>query len=250
MEPSVEVLGSGPRVVLVHGSVTNGRATWSRQRPLAERFELVIPNRAGFVPNPPVERTDFDVDVPLVHSLLGTGGHLVGHSYGAVVSLLAAQRRPELVRSLTVVEPPALSVARGRPAVEEFVAGMDRHWAESPRDALAFLRGFLRIVGSHGVERLREPLPEHLERGTRVLMVERLPYEAEFDLDALAAAPFPKLVVSGAHSAALDAVCDVLEERLGAERAVLPGAGHGVQRLGEPFNELLAGFLDRAERAA
>ena len=34
-----------------------------------------------------------------------------------------------------------------------------------------------------------------------------------------------------------DTVCDVLEERLGAERAVLPGNGHAVQRLGEPFNE-------------
>jgi len=39
----------------------------------------------------------------------------------------------------------------------------------------------------------------------------------------------------------------VLEERLGAERAVLPGAGHSVQRLGKPFNELLAEFVLRAE---
>ena len=50
-------------------------------------------------------------------------------------------------------------------------------------------------------------------------------------------------MVSGAHSAAFDAVCDVLEKRLGALRAVLPGAGHGPQRLGEPFNELLASFV-------
>ena len=73
-------------------------------------------------------------------------------------------------------------------------------------------------------------------------MVERLPWEAEIPLDDLAAAPFPKLVVSGGHSAAFDAVCDVLAERLGALRAVLPGAGHSPQRLGEPFNELLASF--------
>ncbi len=39
----------------------------------------------------------------------------------------------------------------------------------------------------------------------------------------------------------------MLEERLGAERAVLPGAGHSVQRLGEPFNELLSEFVLRAE---
>ncbi|HEY8074091.1 MAG TPA: hypothetical protein VIF62_08280, partial [Labilithrix sp.] len=59
--------------------------------------------------------------------------------------------------------------------------------------------------------------------------------------------PFPKLVVSGAHSAAFEAIADVLEERLAAERAVFPGAGHSVQRLGALFNETLAAFVDRAE---
>jgi hypothetical protein len=54
-------------------------------------------------------------------------------------------------------------------------------------------------------------------------------------------------VVSGGHSAAFEALCDILEERLGAERAVLPGAGHSIQRLGESFNELLASFAERAE---
>jgi hypothetical protein len=78
-------------------------------------------------------------------------------------------------------------------------------------------------------------------------MVERPPSEAVVPFDELVPTPFPKLVVSGGHSAAFDAVCDVLEERLGAERTVLPGAGHSVQRLGEPFNELLASFVERAE---
>jgi pimeloyl-ACP methyl ester carboxylesterase len=78
-------------------------------------------------------------------------------------------------------------------------------------------------------------------------MVERYPWTAEIPLDELAAAPFPKLVVSGAHSEPFDAVCDVLEEHLRAERAVLPGAGHAVQLLGEPFNDLLADFVDRAD---
>src|SRR5260370_6401877 len=89
-----------------------------------------------------------------------------------------------------------------------------------------------------------------LLQGARTLMVERNPWEAQPPLDELAAAPFPKLVVSGAHSATFDAVCDVLVERLDAKRAVLPGAGHSVQRLGEPFNELLAAFVRRAAHGA
>ncbi len=78
-------------------------------------------------------------------------------------------------------------------------------------------------------------------------MIERSPAEAEIPLDELARASFPKLVVSGGHSEAFEALCDVLAERLGAERAVLPGAGHSVQRLGDPFNGLLADFVERAE---
>jgi citrate synthase len=78
-------------------------------------------------------------------------------------------------------------------------------------------------------------------------MVERSPAEAVIPFEALVAAPFPKLVVSGGHSPAFEAVCDVLEKRLSAERAVLPGAGHSVQRLGEPFNAMLTTFIERAE---
>ena len=63
--------------------------------PLAERFELVVVDRPGFPPNPPVERVDFEPDAELVAGLLEPGDHLVGHSYGGVISLLAAALRPE-----------------------------------------------------------------------------------------------------------------------------------------------------------
>jgi len=71
-------------------------------------------------------------------------------------------------------------------------------------------------------------------------------WEADIPLDALAAAPFPKLVVSGDHNAAFEAVCDVLEERLAAERAGLPGAGHSIPRA-PGFNDLLADFINRSQ---
>src|SRR5256885_7029023 len=49
-----------PRVLLVHGSVVNGDATWAAQKRLAERFDLVVPNRRGFPPGPDVESVDFE----------------------------------------------------------------------------------------------------------------------------------------------------------------------------------------------
>jgi pimeloyl-ACP methyl ester carboxylesterase len=135
------------RLVLVHGSVTNGAMTWSAQRALADRWELVVLDRPGFAPGPPVERVDFETDAPWLARLLRPGDHLCGHSYGGVVSLLAAARLPEL-GSLTVIEPPATRAAAGAPAADEFGAAAERMWREGPADPERFLRAFLDAVGS------------------------------------------------------------------------------------------------------
>jgi pimeloyl-ACP methyl ester carboxylesterase len=237
-------MDSQPRLVLVHGSVVNAELTWSAQGPLVEQFEIVAPNRRGFPPGPEVEHVDFEDEAVWLDRFVEPGTHLVGHSYGGVIGLLAAARYPERLRSLAVIEPPAFGIAREIPAVDEFMARIEEHWTNGPRDPGEFLRGFLALVGSSIPPGNFTP---DLLQGARTLMVERPPSEAVIPLDKLGRAPFPKLVVSGGHSAAFEAVCDVLEERLGAERAVLPGAGHSVQRLGKPFNELLAAFVERAE---
>jgi pimeloyl-ACP methyl ester carboxylesterase len=235
-------MGRRPPVVLVHGSVADGAATWSQQRALADRWTLVVPDRPGFGENPPVARVDFEVDALLVADLLGGGAHLVGHSYGGVVSLLAAASRPGAVWSLTVIEPPAFAVAQGSPDVDDLVERLQEHWDSRPQDPDAFVRGFQRLVGS--ALDLPSPLPPGLQRGAEMLLVERGPWEAQIPLDELASASFRTLIVSGAHHPAFESVCDVLEELLGAERAIIPGAGHSVQRTGAPFNERLEAFLD------
>jgi len=228
------------RIVFVHGSVGNAEATWSQQRPLEQRFECLFLTRGGYPPGPPLERIDFDEQADEVAAELREGDHLVGHSYGGVVSMLAAARRPVLA-SLTVNEPPAFGIARGEPAVDELLDGFSRVSYASPQE---YLGTFLPLVGSAIV--LPDPLPPALEQGGRAAMVERSPAEAVIPFDELAAAPFPKLVVSGGHHPAFDAVCDVLEARLGAERAVLPGAGHSLPRA-PGYNDVLVDFIERAE---
>jgi hypothetical protein len=66
----VETLGSGQRVVLVHGS--GGNSGWPAQRPLAERYTLVMPTRSGYPPNPPLERICLLPEMPSTRSAGGS----------------------------------------------------------------------------------------------------------------------------------------------------------------------------------
>ena len=115
-----------------------------------------------------------------------------------------------------------------------------RNAPDEPREYLAY---FLPLVGSS--LKLSDPLPPPLEAGARAAMVERPPHEAEIPLEELAAAPFPKLVVTGGHNPVFDAVADVLEQRLAAQRAVVPGAGHSIPRA-PGYSETLVRFLESA----
>ena len=228
------------RVLLIHGSVGNAEA-WAPVRPtLEQRYEVLAPNRGGYPPGPLLERIDFERQAEELAPLLGEGAHLVGHSYGGVISLLIAASHPERVRSLAVSEPPAFGLARGNPIVDDLVQRLAEHFERGPREPRAFAAGFLALVGSE--TRLPDRLSPQLEQGIRATMVERMPWEAEIPLDELAAAPFPTLVLSGAHHPAFDAVCDVLESRLAAERSVLPGAGHSLARA-PGYAERLMAFL-------
>ncbi len=134
----VETAGSGPRLVLLHGS--GGNSGWLAQRDLTDRYTLVMPTRTGYPPNPPLPRIDFEKQAEELLEILEPGDHLVGHSYGGVVSLLAAASAD--LRSLTVLEPPAFGVARGHPAVDDLVAELAPLWpTDLPPEE--FLRRFV-----------------------------------------------------------------------------------------------------------
>lgn len=247
-ELSVTRLGSGPRVVLVHGSVVGAARTWRHQLPLAEQWTLELPDRPGFGASPPLARGDFEAEAPLVAELLGDGAHLVGHSYGAVIALYAAALRPQAVRSLTVSEPGCLRVAAGQAHVDAQIAGGEALYGYAGAlTPLQFLRAFRGGVGS-----THETPPElagELLAGARMLAAERPPWEADPPLAQLRAAAFPKLVISGAHSPVFDSVCDVLAAALGAERAVVAGRRHTIPANGAAYNERLHAFLSAAEAA-
>jgi pimeloyl-ACP methyl ester carboxylesterase len=232
----------------VHGSVVAAERTWRHQLALAERWTLWLANRPGFGSSPPLARGDFEAEAPLIAELLGDGAHLVGHSYGGVIALYAAALRPDAVRSLTVSEPGCLRVAAGDALVDAQIAGGDYLYERAATASpLEFLRAFRGGVGSS--HETPEQLSGELLRGVRLLMRERPSWEADPPFDALRCADFPKLVISGGHSSAFEAVCDAVAERLDARRTVISGRGHTVPATGEPYNACLQSFLSQAEQA-
>jgi pimeloyl-ACP methyl ester carboxylesterase len=135
---------------------------------------------------------------------------------------------------------------RGHRAVEARIA---QHvgWRQELQDPREFYVAFIQQLGAP-TEALPAVLPPPMERQVRLLMGERPPWEAALPISALRASPFPKLVVSGGWDEVFEAASDALADQLGpgAERVVIPGRGHVVQRTGDAFNEVWEQFLNRA----
>ncbi|MCO1576082.1 alpha/beta hydrolase [Crossiella sp. SN42] len=103
-----DVRGDGEPLVLFHGGMTDARCFAGNLDALAEQFRLYLPERRGHGHTP-------DVEGPISHDLMAAdmiefietvvGGpvHLAGYSDGAVVALLLAHRRPDLVRKLVLI---------------------------------------------------------------------------------------------------------------------------------------------------
>ena len=234
----LDAWGAGTPVVLVHGSLATAAEEWDAQRPLADQgFRLLAPDRRGYGRSPAAAGEDFLRDADDIAALMGDGAHLVGHSYGGLGVLYAAARRPEATLSLTVLEPAAFALGRRSPAARALVGEVRGMWDRDVPDE-QWVVDFLRAVGSDPdgfpPEFLAAALPlvPLLRRGRRF-------WHADLPLDELAAASFPKLVVSGGHSIGFEAICDDLAERIGAARAVVAGAGHEIQFTGTPINDAL-----------
>jgi len=100
----------------VHGLDGFGAAAWPAQHRLAGRYDALFLKRTGFDAVAPPVATDFGADADIVISALGAGGHLVAHAQGAVAAMMAAVERPDLVKSMVLVEPALLSLTAELPA--------------------------------------------------------------------------------------------------------------------------------------
>ncbi len=234
----VDTWGTGTPVVLVHGSLATGADEWQAQRPLAdEGFRLLVLDRRGYGQSPAADGEDFLRDADDIVALMGEGAHLVGHSYGGLGALFAAARRPDATLSLALLEPATFALGQHHLAARVLVDQVRALWDQDIPDEHWVVR-FLELVGSDPDALSPElvaaavPLVPVFRRGRPI-------WYRDLPLAELATTAFPKLVISGGHSAGFDAICDDLAQLIGASRAVAMGAGHEVQFTGQHVNELL-----------
>jgi len=229
----VEQWGDGERAVLVHGSLATGPAEWETQRPLpSEGYRLVVPTRSPYVTRDRGE--DFLKDAEEIAELLEDGAHLVGHSYGALGAIAAAELKPHAVRSLVLAEPPLFDITDDADA---------RRLEEKIREILpvqdnrVFLERFLSAVGTSIVE-IEEADVEELVSMVPILRSARQPWDSPPALDHLMENRIPVTVVSGDHHPGFTAICRALADAVGGSLRSVRGAGHEVQ-FAEGFNDLL-----------
>ncbi len=275
--------GEGEPVVFVHGALSDLR-TWEQQLPAVGRsYRAITYSRRFARPNEDIDPGADDQILPHVEDLAaflrgidGAPAHLVGNSWGALISLLTAVRHPDVVRTLVLEEPPLPQLVRlnmpPRPAE------LLRLFVTQPRFAIAVakvvartfapvtkafqrgeddkaLRTFVHgVIGKEVYEQLPKARVEQMRDNISTFRAQMLGagYPTLGDDDDIRGIQAPALLVTGELTPRLirDVVLpltDRLEELLPTvERVEISDASHLMHEENAPaVNEAIVGFLRR-----
>lgn len=233
---AVEESGVGEHLVLVHGSWTDRTGWRFVEKELARSYHVVSYDRRGHSTSPPAPgmRRDDEDDLAALIEYLGLGpANVVGNSSGASITLALVARRPDLVRSACVHEPPLTGLCADDPEVRAGVKpnhervvplierGDDMAAAQVFIDDVAFGPGAWDLLGPKDQARLATNAGTFLEEMQD-------PGMSTLDLAALAASPTPMMVTLGDQSPPyFEKVVDVLRGSVPQLRVTkIAGAGH------------------------
>jgi len=200
-----ESYGTGDPVLLIHGSGSWGVDTFGAQRTLADEFRLIIMDRRGYGQSPPAESMGWQTDKDDVAHLLTELGsaHVVGHSTGGTVALIAAAMVPHAVRSLVVVEPTVWGIADPAVSPPERPAAYQEAWTRGQR--LSAKEFMIVTTEAAGVKDAAAMISQSWASASEAdwaaaEAMRRASWagSAPIDVAALAAAGFAKVVVVGA----------------------------------------------------
>lgn len=216
---------ANPTMLLVHGSMDRSAGLLRLSRRLDHCRHVLRFDRRGYgrsrsVGPPWTVAANVDDAEALIAGVAGRVD-VVGHSFGGNVALALAERRPDLIRSVTVYETP-LSWLDWWPGNSAGGAAMA---AGSAGDAAeAFMR---RLVGDSVWERLPAARQQERRAEGAAMLAELADLRAAPPWSA-AAIEAPVLVLVGAHARGHhEAAGSWLVEQLpSARHRVIPDAGH------------------------
>jgi pimeloyl-ACP methyl ester carboxylesterase len=211
------------RVVFVHGAGNFGAAAWPRQHGVALSYDALFLRRHGFDTLADPIESSFEEDTRILLSSLGddgrgiAGGHVVAHAQGAIAAMMAAVERPDLVYSLTLVEPACLSLTAELPATAAHIGLMQplfnvRHQL-SDED---FQREFVRRVYATD---LQQPVTDEEKRSARRLRLQAPSWEAPLHI----VPGVPTLVLTGGWEPLYEEIAGYLRETGALHRTAAGG---------------------------
>jgi pimeloyl-ACP methyl ester carboxylesterase len=252
--------GSGPPVVLVHGSVSDYRE-WSKQMsPLARHYRVIAYSRRYHWPNlPPGEDADASLErqaddlAAIVKAMGVTPAHIVGHSYGGAVALNLTLRHPELVRTLVLSEPAVSGVLANSPendaALKEGQAvRAEMKEAFASADTERIVRTYAARVAPGEFEKAAPEVRQILLANVSAFQLDYNSRRPSFTCDDAGRVAVPVLILSGNRSSmGLQRIAETAARCIKAAKFLrIPKATHWMQHdQAQAFNEAVLAFLAR-----
>ena len=255
--------GKGQPLIFVHGELQDYRA-WAKQvQAFAEDYQVIAYSLRNHYPNLIAKDGPGDAAVEIhsadlaafLNALNLQRVHIVAHSSGAHTALFFAADHPEMVRSLTLSEAPAIGLLRNSPIGLEMRKAME-HGLTPSHDA--FRKGDLLdgvqkyadcLMGAGGYERL----PEDAQRS---MLDNAVAHAADvnartppwlFSCDMARNVTAPTLLISGSRSLP---VFERINEELKlclpkSELATISATHAGPMDNARAFNKIVRKFLEK-----
>ncbi|MBU2533738.1 MAG: alpha/beta hydrolase [Alphaproteobacteria bacterium] len=254
-------IGSGPPLVLVHGSLGDYRVWSPVMGPMSRCHRVIALSLRHFFPEH-WDGTGSDFTIPqhvddLIKFIeaLGIGPvDLCGHSRGGHIAFRLAGSRPDLVRRLVLAEPGGTLDPSLAPADPSGTPSPARHYVEAASEKIAAgdidggLRTFKDAIDGEGAWTALPAAERQLRRDNAFTLLaqtneQRKPY-SRADAEAIGV---PTLFVGGGDTQGqLRVVLEALSKHVpGAGVAMIPDATHVMfVQQPEAFCEAVLGFLD------
>ena len=251
--------GSGTAVVFVPGSFSTGSSWRGITAPLSKSFRTITTSLCGYgktqerrLPGGNSIEDEMDV-LETVLSQVNAPAHVVAHSYGGLVALASAMRRPVKLLSLTLLEPTVFDLLAlcGESVLHQEVHALVDHYTQEWRAGNQIaVRGIIDFYGGPGMfDGYPGQVKEKLISQTATNILDwKTGFASAVSMAEIAAINVPTLVLCGSAShLAMKRSNELLVDHLpDSNLRMLEAANHFmIGTHAEKLTAIIEGFISR-----